>query len=71
MFLDENILISINISSKFIPKNQINNIPALSPGRRKPLSEPLMIIILSHLCVTRPQWINFTLEPDVQYNDKY
>ena len=28
-FLDENILISINISLKFIPKGTINNIPAL------------------------------------------
>ena len=35
IFLNENILISINISLKFIPKNQINNIPASSPGRRQ------------------------------------
>ena len=29
IFLNENIRISINISLKFVPKGQINNIPAL------------------------------------------
>ena len=24
----------------------------------KPLSEPMMIILLTHICVTRPQWVN-------------
>ena len=28
-FLNENVLISIKISLKFVPKGQINNIPAL------------------------------------------
>ena len=28
IFLNENVLISINISLKFVPKGQINNIPA-------------------------------------------
>ena len=54
---------SIKISLKFIPKCPINNISALvqimarcRPGD-KPLSEPMMIILLTHICVTRPQWI--------------
>ena len=29
IFFDENVLISIKISLKFVPKGQINNIPAL------------------------------------------
>ena len=44
----------------------INNIPALAqimawrrPGD-KPLSEPMMVRLLTHLCVTRPQWVNNT-----------
>ena len=24
----------------------------------KPLSEPMMVCLLTHLCVTRPQWVN-------------
>ena len=48
-FVNENILISIMISLKFVPKGAINNIPALvqikarrRPGD-KPLSEPMMV----------------------------
>ena len=61
IFLNENIQISIKISLKFVPKGQINNIPALvrimawrRPGD-KPLSEPMMVSLLTHICVTRPQ----------------
>ena len=64
IFLNENIWILIKISLKFIPKGSINNIPALvqimawhQPGN-KPLSEPMMIILLMHICVTWPQIIN-------------
>ena len=48
IFLNKNILISIDISLKFVPKGQIKNITALVqimawrlPGN-KPLSEPMM-----------------------------
>ena len=65
IFLNANILISINISLKFIPKGPINNIPTLvqimvwrRPGD-KPLSEPMMVSLLTHICVTRPQWVNY------------
>ena len=30
------------------------------PGK-KPLSEPLMVSLLTHICVTRPQWVKLTL----------
>ena len=47
----------------FVPKGPINNIPALvqimawrRPGD-KPLSEPIMVSLLTRICVTRPQWV--------------
>ena len=50
----------------FVPKGLINNIPALvliiarrQPGD-KPLSEPMMVSLWTHICVTRPQWIKLT-----------
>ena len=60
IFLNENVWISLKISLKFVPRVPINNIPALvlitawrRPGD-KPLSEPMMVSILTHICVTRP-----------------
>ena len=61
IFSNENVRISIKISLKFLPKGPINNIPALvqiMAWRRsgdKPLSEPMMASLLTHICVTRPQ----------------
>ena len=64
IFLNKNIWIPIKISLKFVPKVPINNIPALvqkmawrRPGD-KPLSLPMMVCLLTHICVTRPQWVN-------------
>ena len=63
IFLNENVRISIKISLKFVPKGPINNNPALvqiMAWRRsgdKPLSEPMMVSLLMHICVTRPQWV--------------
>ena len=64
IFLNENVWISIKISLKFVPKGPINDIPTLvqimalrRPGD-KPLSEPMMGSSLTHICVTRPQWVN-------------
>ena len=63
IFLHENVWISIKISLKFVPNGPISNIPALvqimawrRPGD-KPLSEPMMVSLLTHSCVTRPQWV--------------
>ena len=68
IFLNEVILISIKISLKFVLIGPINNIPALvqimawrRPGD-KPLSEPMMVSLLTHICVTRPQWVKACLE---------
>ena len=65
IFLDENIWILLKISLKFVCKFQMNNIPALVQmmiWRRtgdKPLSEPIMVSLLTHIWVIRPQcvWI--------------
>ena len=68
IFMNENILISIKISLKFIPKGPIDNNTALvqimawrRPGD-KPLSEPMMVRSPTHICVTWPQWVS-TLRP--------
>ena len=60
IYLNENVWMSIEISPKFIPTVSINNIPALVqimawrlPGD-KPLSEPMMVRLQTHICVTRP-----------------
>ena len=62
--LNENVWISIEISLKFVRKGSINNIPALvqimawrRPGD-KPLSEPMIVRLPTHICVTRPQRVN-------------
>ena len=64
IFVNENIRISIKFSLKFVPKGPINNIPALvqimawrRPGD-KPLSESVMVSLLTHICVAWPQWGN-------------
>ena len=63
IFLNKDGWISIQISLKFVPKGPINIIAALGQimaWRRvgdKPLSEPMMVRLLTHICVTRPQWV--------------
>ena len=63
IFFNENVWISIKISLNFVPKGPVNNIPALvqiMAGRRpgdEPLSEPMMDSLLTHIGVTRPQWV--------------
>ena len=67
ILFNANVWISIKISLKFVPKGPINNIPALVQIRawrrsgEKPLSEPMMVSLPTHMCVTRPQWVNATL----------
>ena len=63
IFLNENVMILIKISLKFILKYLVNNIPALVeimawhlPGD-KPLSQPMMVRLPTHICVIRPQWV--------------
>ena len=65
IFVNENVWIPIKISLKFVPKGSINNNPVLfqimawrRPGN-KPLSEPMMVCSLTHICVTRLQWVKY------------
>ena len=64
IFLNEKVWISLNISLKFVPKVPNDTIPALVQvmawrcSGDKPLSELMMVGLLMHICVTRPQWIN-------------
>ena len=64
-FLNGNVWIPIKISLKFVLIGPIDNIPALvqiMAWRRpsdKPLSEPMMVSLPTHICVTRPQWVKF------------
>ena len=69
ILLNENVWITIKNSLKFVPKGPINNIPALvqimawrRPGD-KPLFEPMLVSLPTHICVTRPQWVNI-LKPE-------
>ena len=62
VFLFENVWIWIKISLKCVPTVRIINIPALVQIMAwcrigdKPLSEPMMVNLLTHFCDTQPQW---------------
>ena len=52
------------MSLKFVCKVPMNHTPALvqimawrRPGN-KPLSEPMVVRLRTHICVTQPQWVN-------------
>ena len=63
ILLNENVWITIKSSLKFVPKGPINNIPALVQIMAwhrpvdKPSSEPMLVSLPTHICVTRPQWV--------------
>ena len=50
ILMNENVWISLSCVLKF----PIDNIP----GADKQLSEPMMVGLLTHICVIRPQWFN-------------
>ena len=63
IFMNENVWFPIKISLTFVPKGLINNISSLvqimvwrRPGD-KPLSEPMINSLPTHICVARPQWV--------------
>ena len=64
IFMNENVRLSINISLQFVPKGLIYNIPSLvqiMAWRRlgdKLLSKPIVVRLSTHICVSRPQWVN-------------
>ena len=71
IFLNENAWTLIKMSLNFVPRVQINNVPALvqimawhRPGD-KPLSEQMMVCLLTHICVTRPQLVKTRLKRSI------
>ena len=65
IFLNENDWISFKMLLRFVPKlmGPINIIPTVvqkmaccRPGEQ-PLSEPIMVILLTHICVSWRQWV--------------
>ena len=67
LFLNVNGWIPIKISLKFVRKGPVNNIAVLVEilaWRRsgdKPLSETMVVILPTHICVTRPQWVKIII----------
>ena len=63
LFFNENCCIFIKFSLKYVCKGPIDNksalvqIMALRWSGDKPLSEPMMISLPTHICITRPQWV--------------
>ena len=57
IFLNENIRISTKISLQFVPKGLINNIPVIG-------SEAMLVRSVTHICVTRPQWVSLLSSKD-------
>ena len=73
IFVNENVRSLIEFSLKFVPKGPINNISVLvqimawrRPGD-KPLSEPMIVCLLMHICVTRPQWIKIDFQSGILF----
>ena len=76
IFFNENVWISIKISLKFVPTGLVNSIPALvqimawrQPGD-KPLSEPMMVNLLTHICITQPPWVNSLWHSDAPWQNR-
>ena len=72
ILLNKNLWISLMISLKSVPEAPSNNIPTLVQimvwcrPSDKPVSEPIVVILLTHICVTRLQWVNI-VSPAVWY----
>ena len=72
IILNQNAWMSLKISLKV----QITNIPALVQimAWRRPvdklLSEPIIVSLLTHMCITQPQWVNWNPRDNFQWNLK-
>ena len=68
ILLNANVWFPFTISLKFVPKGMINNIPALVQMMawhqpcNKSLSEPMMVLLLTPICITQPQWVDHSRE---------
>ena len=59
MFLNENVWIVLKISLKLVTKFRFDNIPtSFAWSVTKPLSGPMVVSLLTHICVTRPWRVN-------------
>ena len=73
IFLNKNVWTLPKISLKFVPNIQINHIPALVQIKAwyqtgdKSLSEPMIVSLLMHICVTGPQWVNEIKHNKIMY----
>ena len=76
IFFNENGCILMKFSLKYVRKGPIDNNRALvqiMAWRRsgdKPLSEPMMISLQTHICVTGPQWVNSLASEKFDWNFK-
>ena len=74
IFLNENLWALIRISLTFVPGGPIKNIPALVQIMAwhrpwyKPLSEPMLVSLPMHICVTQPQLVNAAVLTYNEYN---
>ena len=63
IFLNKNDKIPIPIAMKLVLRIPIDNKPALVQVMAwhqtgdKPLTEPMMVSLPTHICITRPQWV--------------
>ena len=76
IFLSENIWISIKISLILVPKGPNSNLifqliemMAWSRSGDRLLSEPMMVSLLTHICVSRPQWFYQLYILPIVYNE--
>ena len=64
VFLNEIYEYRLRFHWNFFLRFEFNNIPELvkivacHPPGHKPLSESIKVSLLTHICVTRPQWVN-------------
>ena len=69
IFFNENCCVLIKTSLKHARKGPIDKNPALvhiMASHRlgdKPLSEPMMVSLPTHICIARPQWVKRCIQP--------
>ena len=77
IFVNTNVWISTITSPKFVPKGPINIIPALDQMMAccrqgdKPISEPMVVSLLTHICITRPQWVKVFFIKFIKLRDRF